>query len=378
MVQAGTAISNRRRGEPNGYNFLRVTRDLLEVEVRIAAGGAYAPLRTSRFARTPTGWEADRMSDAAAARHQRRLGRADDRARGAARHRCLSWIDVLYEGPVPAGLDAAALARVRAEAAEALGWAPADEVVAAYAERDAALEAADHVVLWFEHDLHDQLQLLQMLDRLAAGRARAPAGGRRSSTASPAARRSTASASSSRRRSPTCGPTAGPIDPAQLALAQRAWAALRASGPDGAGGARARGDADAAAARAGAGAPAGGAARRGRRPGPQRAAAAARRRRRRPHAAATRSSPTRSRRTRATPATRSSSRASSGSPPARTRSSPARPTAQLALTPDGERVLAGEVDAVRLRGLDRWVGGTHLSLDAAWRWDAATRDVVRG
>jgi 3',5'-cyclic AMP phosphodiesterase CpdA len=58
VVQAGTAISNRRRGEPNGYNFLRVTRDGLEVEVRIAAGGRYAPLRTSRFARTATGWEA--------------------------------------------------------------------------------------------------------------------------------------------------------------------------------------------------------------------------------------------------------------------------------------------------------------------------------
>jgi 3',5'-cyclic AMP phosphodiesterase CpdA len=58
VVQAGTAISNRRRGEPNGYNLLRVTGDLLEVEVRVAAGGAYTPLRTSRFARTPTGWEA--------------------------------------------------------------------------------------------------------------------------------------------------------------------------------------------------------------------------------------------------------------------------------------------------------------------------------
>ena len=58
VVQAGTAISNRRRGEPNGYNFLRVTRDQLEVEVRIAAGGRYAPLRSSRFARTATGWEA--------------------------------------------------------------------------------------------------------------------------------------------------------------------------------------------------------------------------------------------------------------------------------------------------------------------------------
>ena len=35
-------------------------------------------------------------------------------------------------------------------------------------------------------------------------------------------------------------------------------------------------------------------------------------------------------------------------------------------------------ETVRLRGLDRWVGGTHLTTDATWRWDAASRDVGRG
>lgn len=43
-------------------------------------------------------------------------------------------------------------------------------------------------------------------------------------------------------------------------------------------------------------------------------------------------------------------------------------TAQL--TREGESVLAGEVDAVQLNGLDLWLGGVHLQgFDAGWRWD---------
>ncbi len=58
VAQAGTAISNRRRGEPNGYNLIRVDGDRIEIEVRIAVGDAYESLRTSSFRRLPTGWEA--------------------------------------------------------------------------------------------------------------------------------------------------------------------------------------------------------------------------------------------------------------------------------------------------------------------------------
>jgi hypothetical protein len=58
VAQAGTAISNRRRGEPNGYNLIRVDGDRIEIEVRIAVGRAYESLRTSSFRRLPTGWEA--------------------------------------------------------------------------------------------------------------------------------------------------------------------------------------------------------------------------------------------------------------------------------------------------------------------------------
>lgn len=83
----------------------------------------------------------------------------------------LPWRDVLHEGPVPAGLDPAALRRVRAEFIAASGWAPFEQVLADFERRDAALERAlaggDEITLWFEHDLYDQLQLAQILDWLS-------------------------------------------------------------------------------------------------------------------------------------------------------------------------------------------------------------------
>lgn len=49
---------------------------------------------------------------------------------------------------------------------------------------------------------------------------------------------------------------------------------------------------------------------------------------------------------------------------------------QLALTPDGERVLEGRAGAVGLNGIDRWLGGTHLRPGNVWRWDRAGRRLV--
>jgi DNA-binding transcriptional MerR regulator len=48
----------------------------------------------------------------------------------------------------------------------------------------------------------------------------------------------------------------------------------------------------------------------------------------------------------------------------------------LRLTHEGERVLAGEADGVELLGIDRWVGGTRLVPGAVWRWDAAATRLV--
>lgn len=82
----------------------------------------------------------------------------------------LPWRDTMFEGPFPAGLDLAATSALRASYLGALGL-PKDRVRRDFEERDARLRAAggyDAITLWFEHDLLDQLQLLQLLDWFAA------------------------------------------------------------------------------------------------------------------------------------------------------------------------------------------------------------------
>ncbi|HST17687.1 MAG TPA: MerR family transcriptional regulator [Gaiellaceae bacterium] len=48
----------------------------------------------------------------------------------------------------------------------------------------------------------------------------------------------------------------------------------------------------------------------------------------------------------------------------------------LRLTRTGERVLAGELDSAELAPVDRWVGGTHVTAGGLWRWDPVTRTLV--
>lgn len=79
----------------------------------------------------------------------------------------LPWRDVLHEGPVPGDLALEALSRVRADFFVDQGWGEAGRVRQAFVDRDrklASFEAYSKVVLWFEHDLYDQLQILQILD----------------------------------------------------------------------------------------------------------------------------------------------------------------------------------------------------------------------
>jgi hypothetical protein len=42
---------------------------------------------------------------------------------------------------------------------------------------------------------------------------------------------------------------------------------------------------------------------------------------------------------------------------------------RLRLTATGERALRGEADRVALLGVDRWIGGAHVTPDNVWRWD---------
>jgi hypothetical protein len=51
--------------------------------------------------------------------------------------------------------------------------------------------------------------------------------------------------------------------------------------------------------------------------------------------------------------------------------------ARFALTGAGRDVLAGHADAVRLNGIDRWRGGVHLhGAESAWRWDRRRETLV--
>jgi len=78
----------------------------------------------------------------------------------------LSWQDVLHDGPVPA-VPPAELRAVRARFLSECGWGAERSLLDAFERRDRlyehALEAQTRVVLWFEPDVYDQLQLLQAL-----------------------------------------------------------------------------------------------------------------------------------------------------------------------------------------------------------------------
>jgi hypothetical protein len=48
----------------------------------------------------------------------------------------------------------------------------------------------------------------------------------------------------------------------------------------------------------------------------------------------------------------------------------------LRLTATGERTVRGEADRVELLGVDRWIGGTHLTPDKTWRWHPTKQKLV--
>ena len=76
---------------------------------------------------------------------------------------------MLHEGPVRAGLSLEALSAERARFIAEAFRLPLDEAAKDFRERDSAFARArehDEIVLWFEHDLYDQLQLIQVLDAL--------------------------------------------------------------------------------------------------------------------------------------------------------------------------------------------------------------------
>lgn len=141
------------------------------------------------------------------------------------------WGDVLWEGPLVPGSSRAAEIRARAAYFAGAGNDPTP-LVALQEAWDAGLAAAaahEEVVLWLEHDLHDQFQLLRHLDHFAR---------------QPHARLSLICIGAFPGVDPFHGlgqldgaqlagllPARRPVTPAQLALAQEGWAAVRQPTP---------------------------------------------------------------------------------------------------------------------------------------------------
>jgi hypothetical protein len=139
----------------------------------------------------------------------------------------IAWRDLLHEGPVPAGLPVDALAAVRACFIAGCGWGGFADVLGQFTARDKALAELDGrtgITLWFEHDLYDQLQLLQVLDRLAE----LPDAGSRVALVQAQAYLGALSTV----ELADLGTAARPVRGAQFALAQEAWGAFTAATPE--------------------------------------------------------------------------------------------------------------------------------------------------
>lgn len=79
----------------------------------------------------------------------------------------LPWRDVLHDGPVPSNFSLEELSEIRARYLASSTAFAFESIRRDFDVRDAHLQNAatyDEVMLWFEHDLYDQLQLIQLLD----------------------------------------------------------------------------------------------------------------------------------------------------------------------------------------------------------------------
>lgn len=79
----------------------------------------------------------------------------------------LPWRDVLHDGPVPDSLTLDELSQIRIQFIIERGWGTPEKIKDSFVERDQALQSFkkySKIILWFEHDLYDQLQMLQILD----------------------------------------------------------------------------------------------------------------------------------------------------------------------------------------------------------------------
>jgi hypothetical protein len=144
------------------------------------------------------------------------------------------WADPLHDGPVPGDLDDDALTRLRmhhhSEAPEAAN--PANDM-RRWRQVIAEHDAYDELVLWFEHDLFDQLNLIQLLPFI---RAHVPASKPVSLIcigSFPGRPNFHGLGELEPRELASLFPARQPVTSAQYDLAQRAWEAFRQPTPEG-------------------------------------------------------------------------------------------------------------------------------------------------
>src|SRR6185295_16259184 len=138
----------------------------------------------------------------------------------------IAWRDVLHEGPVDSSLSLEELSKQRAQFIAGHNWDDFAHVSGNFQERDRVIQRLDYfdeVVLWFEDDLYDQLQLIQLLDFFASGAAR----GKRLSLVVVDGYIPPLSAKQIR----TLDQNRPPVTEQQLDLAKRAWRAFGSADP---------------------------------------------------------------------------------------------------------------------------------------------------
>jgi hypothetical protein len=358
------------------------------VRARMAkTGESYATARTRLLAERPGTTPDDSPLDWMPEALHISNGDATDVAGTGLAPRVVFWRDILHEGPVPE-VAPAELRRIRVDYLTGYEGVERDEATRQFTERDQALEANrdGEYVLWFEADLYDQLQIAEILARLAvlgvpaeritlicigehAGIARF--GGLGELTAEQL------------RELPLTNACAR-LTPAALELATRAWAAFRAPTPEGLGAIAAT------------------------RLGELRFLGEAFDRLSREYPATRDGLSLTERRVLAAVADGAPDagtafvrgaaretrpfmgdstcfgrmdRMAQGPHPLLRIDPPGRPverTTEVRLTDTGARVLAGQDDQIALNGIDRWIGGVHLQgHDVPWRWDDGTETIVR-
>ncbi len=305
----------------------------------------------------------------------------------------LPWQDALHEGPVPA-LPRQELLRTRARFLADCGWGSRQALLSSLERRDRqlleALRDDLQVVLWFEHDLYDQLQLLDVLALAHAAEA-APEliviGSFPGKPSFAGLGELTAG------ELETLWPSRGPATPAALEAATSAWAAVQAPEPttlaewatrdtaalpflapalrrlleelpapaDGLSGTERRAlDAVAAGAQS-----------------PPAAFVAAQRLEEAPFLGDTWFFRALSALGQGTARLLETDDGTSLPPPPPLSDGRRFARMRLRLTENGEATLRGEADRVELVGVDRWIGGTHITPDNIWRWDTSELKLVR-